>query len=113
MISRAIDLTIYGPSQPTEAETLAKIKRISSYLLQGCKPMSVRAKMVLESVIPYSYGGSQAIFRCSYDPKLSVEDVSFQKATPSGEARFQIDNPSALQQMVIGKAYYFDITPAD
>lgn len=73
----------------------------------------VRAKMVLESVIPYNYGGAQAIFRCSYDAKKNEEDVTFQKATPSGEARFQIDNPAATEQLVIGKAYYFDISPAD
>lgn len=71
----------------------------------------VRAKMVLESVIPYAYSGAQAIFRCSYDQ--SVEDKGFCKATPSGEARFQIDNPEAMKKLVIGKAYYFDISPAD
>src|SRR5437660_2128088 len=70
----------------------------------------IRCKMVLESVIPYSYGGSQAIFRCSYDSSRGADDVSFQKATPSGEARFQVDNPEALEQMIIGEAYYFDIT---
>lgn len=75
--------------------------------------MSIRAKMVLESVIPYSYGGAQAIFRCSYDTNKNAEDVSFQKATPSGEARFQIDNPQASEQLVIGKSYYFDIKPAE
>lgn len=71
----------------------------------------VRAKMVLHSVIPMQYGGAQAIFNCQYDQ--SVEDKGFCKATPSGEARFQIDNPKALEQLVIGKAYYFDMSPAD
>ncbi len=75
--------------------------------------MSIRAKMTLESVLPYAYGGAQAIFRCTYDPKTIEEDRGFQKATPSGEARFQIDNPKATEQLVIGKAYYFDISPAD
>lgn len=75
--------------------------------------MTVRAKMVLESVIPCAYGGAQAIFRCAYDPKKSEEDVSFAKAKPSGEARFQIDNPGAISQLTIGKTYYFDMSPAD
>lgn len=75
--------------------------------------MSIRAKMQLESVIPYAYGSAQAIFRCSYDASKRPDDVSFQKATPSGEARFQIDNPAASEQLVIGKIYYFDITPAE
>lgn len=74
--------------------------------------MTVRAKMTLEGVYGQSWGGAKAIFRCVYDPNKE-EDKSFQKATPTGSAEFQIDNPAASQQLVIGKAYYFDITPAD
>jgi hypothetical protein len=48
---------------------------------------------------------------CQYDTKVCEEDKGFQKATPSGMAEFQIDNPKASEQLVIGKAYYFDITP--
>jgi hypothetical protein len=69
--------------------------------------------MKLESVIPCAYGGAQAIFRCTYDQVISDENKGFQKATPSGEARFQIDNPAAISQLVIWKYYYFDISPAD
>jgi hypothetical protein len=65
--------------------------------------------MSLESLTPCTYGGSQAIFRCVYDPKLAQEDIGFQKATPSGEVRLQIDNPKALEQLVIGASYYFDM----
>lgn len=74
--------------------------------------MTVRAKMVLESVIPQAWGGAQAIFRCQYDNTV-IEDRSFCKATPTGEARFQIDNPAVMNQLVIGKAYYFDISSAE
>jgi len=73
--------------------------------------VSIRAKMTLESVIPNTYGGAQAIFRCIYDQKVA-EDVSFQKATPSGEARFSIDNPKAMEQLKIGQAYYVDFSEA-
>jgi len=66
--------------------------------------------MVLESVLPQQYGGSQATFRCAYDQKIA-EDVSFQKATPSGYAHFSIDNPKALEQLVIGGAYFVDFNP--
>ena len=72
----------------------------------------IRAKMRLENVISQQWGGAKALFRCEYDPKLIEEDVSFQKATPSGLAEFQIDNPKASEQLVIGKTYYFDISPA-
>jgi hypothetical protein len=73
--------------------------------------MIVRVKMKLENVFAQSWGGAKAIFRCEYDPKLIAEDVSFQKATPSGCAEFQIDNPKAAEQLVIGKSYYVDFTP--
>ncbi|MDE2471019.1 MAG: hypothetical protein KGL35_20320 [Bradyrhizobium sp.] len=73
--------------------------------------MSVRCKMRLESVIPVTWGGSQAIFRCEYDQRKCAGDISFTKATPFGEARFQIDNPAALAQLTIGAYYYFDMTP--
>lgn len=74
--------------------------------------MAICAKMRLEGVYGQSWGGSKAIFRCDYDPS-SPEDLRFQKATPTGMAEFQIDNPKASEQLVIGKSYYFDITPAD
>lgn len=73
--------------------------------------MAIRCKMRLEGVYAQTWGGVKAIFRCEYDPKLIEEDVSFQKATPSGMAEFQVDNPKASAQLVIGEFYYVDITP--
>lgn len=75
--------------------------------------MTIRAKMTLQGVFAQQWGGCKAIFACQYDPKICEEDAGFQKATPSGQAEFQIDNPKAAEQMVIGKAYYFDITPVE
>ena len=74
--------------------------------------MSIRAKMRLEGVYAQSWGGAKAIFRCEYDQKVA-EDLSFQKASPTGMAEFQIDNPMAQKQLIIGKTYYFDISSAD
>jgi hypothetical protein len=74
--------------------------------------MTIRAKMTLEGVYAQSWNGAKAIFRCSYD-SANPEDVSFSKATPSGMAEFQIDNPEAAKQLIIGKSYYFDITLAE
>ena len=74
--------------------------------------MAVRAKMTLSAVVGKVYGGSTAIFHTTYDPG-NPEDVKFCKATPNGMAEFHIDNPAALEQLVIGKTYYFDISPAD
>jgi hypothetical protein len=74
--------------------------------------MSIRAKMCLEAVIPNTWGGFQAMFNCIYDDKIE-EDRRFQKATPTGNALFVIDNPGAYGQLVIGKYYYFDISEAN
>lgn len=72
--------------------------------------MAIRAKMQLENVFAQQWGGAKAIFRCTYDQKVA-EDLSFQKATPSGCAEFQVDNPKAAEQLVIGKYYYVDFSP--
>lgn len=69
--------------------------------------MGIRAKMRLENVFAQAWGGAKAIFRCEYDQKVA-EDLSFQKATPSGHAEFQIDNPKAAEQLIIGRSYYVD-----
>ncbi len=69
--------------------------------------MGIRAKMRLENVFAQAWGGAKAIFRCEYDQKVA-EDVSFQKATPSGHAESQIDNPLAAEQLIIGRSYYVD-----
>lgn len=74
--------------------------------------MSIRAKMTLQGVFSNQWGGMKAVFGCQYDPNKE-EDRSFQKATPNGQAEFVIDNPAVFPQLVIGKAYYFDITPTE
>ena len=71
--------------------------------------MGIRCKMTLEGVYAQSWGGAKAIFRCTYDQKIA-EDISFQKATPTGMAEFQIDNPLAAEQLVIGRSYYVDFS---
>jgi len=74
--------------------------------------MGIRCKMRLDGVFAQSWGGAKAIFRCEYDQRIA-EDLSFQKATPNGFAEFQIDNPAAAAQLVIGKSYYVDFTQVE
>lgn len=74
--------------------------------------MGIRCKMTLENIYANAWGGSKAIFRCIYDKEVA-EDVSFAKATPTGFAEYHIDNPAAAEQLVIGKQYYVDFTPAN
>ncbi len=72
--------------------------------------MGIRCKMRLENVFGQSWGGAKAIFRCEYDPSIE-EDRRFQKATPTGFMEFNIDNPKATEQLVIGESYYLDLHP--
>lgn len=78
--------------------------------------MSVRAKMTLNSITEEKWGPTEGQstkylnFNCTYDASLP-EDQRFQKATPNGSAKFQVDNPAALEQFVPGQAYYVDFTP--
>ncbi len=78
--------------------------------------MSVRAKMTLNSITEERRGPGEGQsvkylnFTCTYDPSLP-EDQRFQKATPTGSATFQVDNPAALEQFVPGQSYYVDFSP--
>ena len=78
--------------------------------------MNVRAKMTLNSITEEKWGPLEGQstkylnFTCTYDTSIP-EDVRFQKATPNGSAKFQIDNPTALEQFVPGQAYYVDFSP--
>ena len=54
--------------------------------------------------------GRSLTFSPQYDPNLP-EDQKYAKATPSGSLTMYVDNPPALEQLVLGKAYYLDLTP--
>jgi len=69
--------------------------------------MTIRCKMVCTKL-----EGGKVAFECRYDAELCKEDRSFQTATPWGTVEFQIDNPKAIEQLEVGKAYYFDVSPA-
>jgi hypothetical protein len=73
--------------------------------------MAIRCKMHLENDIGMAQGSAKAIFSCQYDPKIIEEDGGFQKAAPWGQTEHIVDNPKAIEQLVIGGYYYFDITP--
>jgi hypothetical protein len=71
--------------------------------------MAIRCKMRLENVFANTFGGAKAIFRSQYDQGLIEEDLEFSKATPNAVAEFEISNPKAAEQLIIGQDYYFDI----
>jgi hypothetical protein len=53
-------------------------------------------------------------FTTVYEPDETKNDENarFTKATPWGDIRMGIDNPSALAQFEVNKEYYVDFTPA-
>lgn len=66
----------------------------------------VRAKMTVQKV-----EGNMLHLGVLYDPNAE-EDRKFTKATPWGEAKLAIDNPSALEFFQPGHSYYLDFTKA-
>lgn len=73
--------------------------------------MSVRAKMKLTAITEHAnWQGKRLRFESQYDMSIP-EDQRFQKATPSANAEFTIDNPPALEQFKLGDDYYLDFTP--
>ena len=74
--------------------------------------MTVRAKFTLTSIKSHAYSSGKTLtFQAVYDQSIP-EDQRFQKATPWGQFEMTIDNPAALEQFELGKAYYFEASPA-
>jgi len=73
--------------------------------------MTVRAKFTLTEITLMPGTMRRLKFQAVYDPSVP-EDQRFQKATPWGEFSMNVDNPAALEQFELGKAYYFDASPA-
>ena len=71
--------------------------------------MAVRAKVRCNAK-----GPNDIHFTTVYeDPsKTQSENARFTKATPWGDIRLGIDNPTAMEQFEINKEYYVDFTPA-
>ena len=74
--------------------------------------MSVRAKLCCVELTDFGCGRGRVVFEALYDESIS-EYQRFQKATPSGTVKLDIDNPHAIEQFRPGKNYYVDFTPAD
>jgi hypothetical protein len=73
--------------------------------------MTVRAKFTVTEVTHMQGTSKRLKFTAQYDSSIP-EDQRFQKATPWGQFEMVVDNPAALEQFELGKAYYLDFTPA-
>lgn len=54
-------------------------------------------------------GQTEVILQPQYDNTIE-EDRRYAKATPSGLIKMTVDNPSALEYLEPGKAFYVDFT---
>jgi len=72
--------------------------------------MTVRAKVICEGI-----KDNAVSFRTVYEPDAAKdsENARFTQATPWGEIRLGIDNPTALAQFEPGKSYYVDFNRAE
>jgi len=68
---------------------------------------SCRCKFKCSAIETYEHSTKLYTFQCTYDSSIE-EDRRFAKASPSGELKIYIDNPSAQKFFEVGKTYYFD-----
>lgn len=70
--------------------------------------MAVRAKVRCNAKT-----NNEVHFTTVYEPdkEKDTENARFTKATPWGDIRMGIDNPSALEQFEVNKEYYVDFSP--
>jgi len=71
--------------------------------------MPVRAKVRCNAK-----SGNEVCFTTVYEPdaEKDTENARFTKATPWGDIRLGIDNPTALQFFEINKEYFVDFNAA-
>lgn len=76
--------------------------------------MSVRAKFTVCEVRHHSWSeeARTVVLRPQYDQSIP-EDRRFSDATPSGELTMLVNNPAAVAQLGVGKAFYLDLTPVE
>lgn len=75
----------------------------------------VRAKFTVAELRRYSWDqgrSAEVILQPQYDQNIP-EDRRFCAATPSGKFAMRVDNPAALEQLTLGRAFYIDLTPVD
>ena len=79
--------------------------------------MIARCKFHITHILPaYSNtdpasGAKRVVLETRYDSTVA-EDRAFTKYTPSGRLDVIIDNPSVIEQLVVGAFVYIDISAA-
>jgi hypothetical protein len=76
--------------------------------------MSVRAKFKVTAIKAFDWSSviKEITLTPQYDHTIE-EDRRFFDSTPSGEFRMNVNNPKAIEQLVLGKTFYIDLTEAE
>ncbi len=77
----------------------------------------MRAKMVVDSVVPYGDDSETLTFRAvckddAYDESGLDENNTFSRFTPSADLKIHINNPALVGKFKQGESYYLDFTKA-
>lgn len=74
----------------------------------------VRAKfqVIGHEVSEHDGKPTKVVLEPRYDESIP-EDQRYAKYTPWGRIEMGIDNPAAVDKLVVGKQYYVDFTPAE
>lgn len=73
----------------------------------------LRAKFQLQEISSnfWDKRSRKLVFRAAYDTSIP-EDQRFYDATPTGEFSMLVNNQKFIEQLELGKYYYFDISEA-
>ena len=74
--------------------------------------MSIKAKMVVDSITHRQHGNASVRLECQYDESIR-EDQRFYDATPSGHIEMTINNPAVIEKLQPGKAFYLYLEEVD
>lgn len=74
---------------------------------------TVRAKFTVTDRTKHaSYSGEEVVLHPMYDSSIP-EDQRFAQTTPSGKLTMHVDNPTALEELALGRIFYLDFTPVE
>lgn len=76
--------------------------------------MSVRAKFQVQKITQISWqpNAREITLAPMYDTSIP-EDRRFSDATPNGSFTMYVNNPTAVDELELGKFFYIDLTPVE
>ncbi len=73
----------------------------------------VRAKFTVSSITDNANVNSKTVRLTTLYDNTIAEDQRFYDATPTGDLTMVVNNPRALELLVLGRQFYVDFLPID